>query len=192
MPPRLLAVCGTDACGKDYYAGHLAQNYGYMHVSAGDVIRNEARSQGHTDPIPREVLSKVGDDMKRRYGAAPIAQSALEKWQHQQKTYPAGLVISGLRRVPEIRELKDRGGLVVFIDAPLELRFAWQSRRVCREVAATIEAFAASSDIEYYGRTPAGTAGVYLQGVEELADIQFMNGGTEAFAKELDARLGFG
>lgn len=190
VAPRYIAITGTDASGKDTYAHHL-EELGFMHVSAGDVIRAEARAQGYHDPIPRPILSKVGDDMKARFGSAPIALGAIEQYSKQQGIFPVGLVISGFRRVAEVVAFKQHGATVAFFDADLELRFEWQSHREGRDKANTLEEFIEVGRKEYFGLTEAGKKGVYLQGVEQHADVKILNNGSkEELIQKTDALLG--
>lgn len=176
---KTVAITGTDASGKDLYAQHL-EDMGFMHVSAGDVLRNAARAQGHLDPIPRIVLSEVGDQMKAKFGSAPIVLSSIETYSEKKDSYPAGLVISGLRRVAEVKAFKERGAYVLFVDADPQIRFARQLNRKGREKSENIEDFLRSGQIEYLGQTSAELAGVYLQGVERLADVILLNNGEQA------------
>jgi dephospho-CoA kinase len=174
--PKLIAIVGQEASGKDSYGEHLGE-LGYMHVSAGDVIRARARAEGFSDPISREVLSQVGDRLKQQFGPSPITESSIERHQQQQELYPSGLVISGLRRVGELMAFKKHGAVVVWLDASTELRFNNQSSRA-RGDNQDFEDFKAQGDKEYFGTTDGGASGVNLQAVEALADIKVPNKGT--------------
>ena len=100
--PKRIAITGKEGSGKDSLGNLLEERTGYLHISAGDVLRERAREQGHTDPIPREILSQVGDEMKKEFGPSPIIESTLKKYELLQVEFPAGVVISGLRRIGEL------------------------------------------------------------------------------------------
>jgi dephospho-CoA kinase len=173
--PRLIAITGQEGSGKDSLGDFFA-NAGYMHVSAGDVLRERARGLGHADPIPRTILSQVGDELKKEFGPSPITESTLAKYEQSREEFPAGLVISGLRRVGELKAFKAHGAVSIWIDADEEQRFGHINNRSRGDEQAR-EDFAAKSKEEYYGATQGGEDGVNLQAIELLADCQVANKG---------------
>jgi hypothetical protein len=189
--PRLIAVTGQEGSGKDSYGEHVA-GLGYLHVSAGDVLREKARAEGYTDPIPRAALSQVGDRLKQEFGAGPIALSSLRRYEASTDQYPSGLVISGLRRVEEVSAFKEHGAVALWIGATILRRFVNQGARA-RDDRQTLEEFTERSGIEYSGTTDGGSGGVNLQAVEALADCQVTNSGTlqELFTSADQALAGF-
>lgn len=176
MLPEMIAVVGREGCGKDSYGGHL-EEYGYMHVSAGDVIRERARADGYTDPIPRDILSQTGNRLKAEFGPSPITASTIKRYEEEKELYPAGLVISGFRRAGEVEAFKNYGAVVLWIDASDKMRFKNQSQRA-RGDQLDMKAFMELSNKEYFGDTTGGSHGVNLQAVEALADCRIINDGT--------------
>jgi hypothetical protein len=174
--PRLIAVTGQEGSGKDTYSEHLAER-GYMHVSAGDVIRDRARAEGYADPISRDILSQVGDRFKQEFGLSPITQSSLANYEKNADTYPAGLVISGLRRAGELEAFKKHGAVILWIDAAIEKRYKHQANRA-RGDHQDLTSFTEQSQREYLGTTDRGSIGVNLQAVEALADCRVSNDST--------------
>ena len=174
--PHFIAIIGREGSGKDSYGNYLAQR-GYMHVSAGDVMRSRARELGYTDPIPRSVLSKVGDEMKREFGSSPITEMTIAAYGLQKAKYPEGLVISGLRRVGELKSYKNHGAVLLWINADDERRFANQNHR-SRTDQQDLKSFLERSNLEYYGSTDGGEDGVNLQAVEAMADCRVENNST--------------
>lgn len=188
--PLFIAITGTEGSGKDTYAHHL-ETKGFMHVSAGDFIRKQARAQGYKDPIPREVLSRIGDELKVKFGPSPITVSTLASYHHAREHFPAGLVISGFRRIGELEAFKAAGAVIIWIDADENIRYEREKARKRDDQALTLEAFQARGRKEYYGETEGGKEGVYLKGVEALADFKVFNNGDRAgFIKEVDQLLG--
>lgn len=174
--PQFVVVTGKEGSGKDSYGDHLAEHR-YMHVSAGDVLRARARAQGFKDSIPRSVLSRIGDELKQEFGPSPIVKSTIAEYKRQQENFPAGLVISGLRRVGELTAFKDCGAVQVWIEADDDRRFTNQSQRG-RGDQQDREAFLERSRKEYYGDTDGGGDGVNLQAIESLADCVVVNDGS--------------
>lgn len=186
--PKYIAITGKEGSGKDSYGNHLAI-LGYMHISAGDVIRDRARLQGHTDPIPRATLSQIGDEMKKEFGPSLITESALADYEQKHATFPAGLVISGLRRAEELKAFKERGAVAIWIDASDDRRFANQSSRN-RGDKQDINDFIERGKKEYLGNTDGGESGVNLWAIEALSDCRVNNDGTlEDLIQKADASL---
>jgi len=189
--PEIVAVTGREACGKDLYAEHLVTEYGYLHISAGDVLRAVARNQGFSDPIPREILSKVGDEMKEQYGQFPITASSIDRYNLLKSDGLAeGLVISGLRRVGEINYLKNRDGVVLWIDSDIATRYERQSSRA-RGGQKDYDDFVKASEKEYDGGTSQGVNTVNLRAIEAEADLRVTNNSDdiEIFFHQADEAL---
>lgn len=174
--PRFIAITGQEGSGKDSLGDYLV-TIGYMHVSAGDFIRDRARELGHTDPISRTILSQVGDDMRKTFGPCPITSAALSNYAKVHDEFPAGLVISGLRRTSELETFKAHGAVSLWIDSEEELRLYRMNRRSRGDQQSRAE-FAAKSKEEYYGVTQGGAAGVNLRAIEKLADCRIVNNST--------------
>jgi dephospho-CoA kinase len=186
--PKFIAVTGLEASGKDSYANHLA-DLGYMHVAAGDVLRARARFQGYSNPIPRSVLSVIGDELKREFGDHPITKSTLARYEEKSTDFPRGLVISGLRRVGELQAYKKAGAVSIWIEASDEVRVENHFRRNRSSESRAL--FLARSLKEYQGQTSGGLDGVNVQAIEKLADCRVNNDGTlENLFDNADRALG--
>lgn len=174
-PKLLIAIAGTLGSGKDTAGEYLAAKYGMRHVSAGDVLRTEARLQGYTDPLSREVLGEVGDELEKNYGPGPITRRALAQYEQVVEQFPGGLVLSGIRRMPEVERLKQNGALIIFIDASAELRYQRVIGRSRGDDAPSLESFQQRERAELYGETPEGKNGLYILGVKKEADVIIRN-----------------
>lgn len=173
--PALIAITGQEGSGKDSYGEYLAAQ-GYWHVSAGDVLRERARSKGYADPIPRTILSKMGDELKQEFGSGPIVNSVIADYKNREQEFPAGLVISGLRRAEELQAFKESGAVALWIEADVRARFNNQLGR--ERGHQSLEAFKLESDREYFGTTEGGQSGVNLGAIKELADCTVKNDST--------------
>ena len=111
--PELIGVSGTFGSGKDLLAEILASNYGYTHVSTSDLVREVAmRERGS---IERPVLKEVANECRQKFGGGYFVEQGLRQ--------SRPLVISGIRSLGEMKALKQAGGVMVFVDAPFEVRY---------------------------------------------------------------------
>lgn len=111
--PQLIGIAGSFASGKDTIAHALVADFGFTHISTGDMVREVAlRERGS---IERPVLHAVADEHRHRDGAGAFIKHALKK--------PRPLVVTGIRALGEAKELKSQGGLLIFVDAPVEVRY---------------------------------------------------------------------
>lgn len=172
--PELIAITGREGSGKDSLGKYLA-GLGYLHISAGDFLRDLARSRGHSGPISRTVLSQIGDELKQKLGPSPITESALQ--QYHDSPDAQGLAISGLRRTGELEAFKKHGGFILWIETTDSQRISNQESRG-RGDHSDREELVGKSQEEYLGKTQGGHEGVNLQAVEAMADCRVANDGT--------------
>lgn len=175
MPPRLIQISGTLGSGKDSVGNMLAEKYGYQHVSAGDVLRTEARLQGYTDPLSREVLGMIGDQLAHAHGPGPITRGAIKQYEKVADQFPGGLAISGIRSVEEAEAAKAHDGFILFTDAPEAVRFKHVRARGRGDDDSSLDEFVAREQQELHGTTPEGKDGIYILGVKALADAVIVN-----------------
>lgn len=139
--PELIGLAGTFASGKDTLASRLVLDHDYVHVSTGDMVRKVACQERGS--IERPVLHEVADAHRKADGAGYFAQQALQE--------PRPLVVSGLRTMGEVKVIKNAGGVIVFIDAPVEVRYERaMNRRRDGEDKLSLDEFKASEASEWY------------------------------------------
>lgn len=160
----LIGISGTFASGKDTIARRLAEEHGYTHVSTSDLVREAAmRERGS---IERPVLQEVATHHRKEDGPGYFVELALSK--HRP------LIISGIRSLGEVKALKAAGGILLYIDAPVEARYErMRSRLRDSEASLSLEAFIIQEEKEMYGGPT--DADFNLRGIREVADIVIDN-----------------
>jgi dephospho-CoA kinase len=118
----IIGLVGLNGCGKDTVANYLVEKYGFIHKSCSDVIRQEVINDGN-DPKNRENLIQKGNYLRKNFGANYLAKKLIDE-------NKGNLVISSVRNIFEVKEIKNNGGKIVFIDANLEKRFERTKKRV--------------------------------------------------------------
>lgn len=164
MKNNLIGISGTFASGKDTIAEYLVRDFGYTHVSTSDMVRKIAMEKHGS--IERPVLAQTATELRQTEGAGALVVEALKE--------ERPLVITGIRSLGEAKALKSAGGVVLFVDAPLEVRYERvKTRNRDCETELTLEQFRASEEKEMYaGPTDAD---FNIRGIGETADVTIVN-----------------
>ncbi len=162
--PHIIGLSGTFASGKDTLAKRLVADFGYVHVSTSNIVREIAMKERGS--VERTVLFEVATQHRHEDGAGYFAGKALEQ--------PGDLIVSGLRSLGEVAAVREAGGVIVFVDAPVEVRYErMKARGRDREIQLTLEEFAANEQKEWYGGP--GEADFNLRDIKAGADVVIEN-----------------
>lgn len=147
-----------------------------MSISTGDIVREIA--QAERGSIERPILQEVADDLRHKYGGGILVQRALDRYHNSIRNY-AGVAITGIRSLGEAKAIKELGGTLVFVDAPIELRYTrMQARQRDGEVTVSLQEFTQREEAELASGTT--DADFNLLAIEKLADVSLVNMTTEA------------
>ena len=164
--PTIIGLAGTFASGKDTLANYLVEKYGYLHISTADMVRGEAMKRYGS--IERPILHKTATAVRQTEGAGAFAQRALDE--------AAGrpVIISGIRSLGERDVLRKQGALIVFVDAPVEVRYErMRSRQRDQETQLSLDEFRANEQREWYGGDD--PADFNVRGIKAEADVVLEN-----------------
>lgn len=162
--PELIGISGTFASGKDTVAEFLVKDFGFTHVSTGDMVRKIAQEKYRS--IERPILAKTATELRYENGAGALVTEALKEQRP--------LVITGIRSLGEAKALRAAGGILLFVDAPLEVRYErviFRSRD--NETKLTLEEFRANEEKELYAGP--NDEDFNIRGIGEMADVRVEN-----------------
>jgi dephospho-CoA kinase len=166
-PPRLIGLTGTNGAGKGEAAAYFSGK-GYRYFSLSDVIRDELKERG--DPESRDALIRTGNELRERHGPDVLARRTMAKVGRGERA-----VIDSIRNLREVAFLRrEKGFVLLAIDAPVELRFARVAARGRDESARDLEAFRKKEEQERAG----GAAAQQLEACMAAADRVIVNDGT--------------
>lgn len=162
--PQLIGISGTFASGKDTVAKFLVQDFGFTHVSSSNIVRKVAMKKYGS--IERPVLAKTATELRYAQGAGALVLEALKA--------PRPLVITGIRTLGEAKTLKAAGGTLLFVDAPVELRYERvKSRKRDSETQLTLDEFKANEAKELYGGP--NDEDFNIRGIGNMSDVTIEN-----------------
>lgn len=170
-----IGLVGFGSVGKDTVARYLCDKHHFTHISSGDLIREHVRKNNLGD-LTRENLQRVANELRLKNGADYLTKFSLETFK---KDYPGGgkLVISGLRAVQEVTKLKEEGGKIIAVVAPIETRYAWAIKRGGVTDQVSFDQFKAIEEKEAESKQKEQQS---IKEVLGLADFTIVNDGTRA------------
>lgn len=183
--PWLIGIGGTNASGKDTLAEYLAAKYQYLYVSSGNMVREIAiEREGN---IFRPTLYSIANDLRAEEGGGVLVARALQKYEKVRQDF-VGLVTSSIRTKGEVELLKNKGGVIIFIDADIKMRYERIKSRKRADDFITFEEFQVQERVEWHQSD--NPAEFSVLSVKEVADYSFTNTGDEtAFFADVEKVL---
>lgn len=167
---RIIGLAGTFASGKDTLAGML-EGWGFVHVSTSDIVRKfSSKEYGNTD---RQSLVRAGNQLRAENSGDFLARTAFEQAKAVfVENDNIGVVISGLRSVAEAKYLHSIGAELVFVDAPIELRY---QRAVKRSRDVEVKSFESFRDAEVLESQNTDVNTQNIQAIKKISDVIIIN-----------------
>lgn len=162
----IIGLTGPAGAGKDISAEYLSNKLGYQHSSGGDVIRGILKTMDL--PITKTAVVSMGNFLRENYGTDYVASRAIGD------NNKAGVIYSGFRSASEAKYAKDRGGYIIFIDAPTEVRHRRILERQRSDDTTDKSIMEAIDKKELEAKNDVGEN---LEKVREMADFVVVNDG---------------
>jgi dephospho-CoA kinase len=167
MKRVIIAIIGFGLSGKDEVAKYIEKCHDFRRVDTGELNRDYIRENGLGEPS-REIMTKTGNDLRRKFGNDYFAARALE--------YEGeNLVVTGLRVPGEVDRIKEEDGFVIFVDAPVEVRYERGQKRLRVSDRISFEEFKRHEEIEAENKDPNKQN---ISRLKAVADITIENNGS--------------
>lgn len=114
LPPLTFGLVGKPCSGKDTVAAYLTEQYGFAHVSTGDLLRFYI-AEHNLGEADRVLARTVGNQLRAEHGPDYLVRLALNN-------QTPHLVISGIRALAEAQTLSQVGKIIA-VTASIELRY---------------------------------------------------------------------
>lgn len=164
----IIGLTGKNAGGKGIVAEYLKKR-SFYYFSLSDVIREEIEKRGKE--ITRELLIRVGNELRTKYGASILAERVLSKLEND-KNY----VIDSIRHPKEIEVLRKDGSCKLLnIDASEEIRFQRIKKRGRENDPKTFEDFLLFEEKESFNREEVKQQ---VEKCQVMADFTIINDGS--------------
>lgn len=188
--PSTVAFGGYDGSGKDTIAETLRDKFtGVPVVGLGDILKDIATIL-EMDGDDREVRRNLSKQLAEKYhDPAIMAHLALGEYDEidvEGKTIEFGdryankngeLYITSIRRFAEAEAIKKRGGTLLWIHTPIDVRYqrVLNRARGSGDEIKTFEEFVTKGEIEIYAKDPTDPNAVNVSRVFGAADFIYNN-----------------
>jgi dephospho-CoA kinase len=140
--PVLIGLTGTNGAGKGEVAAHL-KGRGYAHLSLSDILREELAARGLE--AGRDNLIRIGNELRTAHGPEVLARRTMDRVRGPS-------VIDSIRNPREVEFFRKQKGFVLLaVDAPIEVRYARTRARGRDESTATFDEFRRKEALEMAG-----------------------------------------
>lgn len=163
----IIGITGTDGAGKGELVNFLVQKYGFVHFSSRALLIEEIEKKGLS--ATRDNMRITGNALREKKGAGVIVEIALEKIF---KTKIEKAIVESIRSVKEVETLKEAGGILLAVDAPLKIRYERISGRGGETDKVSFEEFVEQEEKELNDKNPNG---MQKAEVMKMADYTFLN-----------------
>lgn len=164
----IIGVTGPAGAGKDTTANYIAEKLHVRHVSGGDLIRLML-TKLNLEPN-KSAVGDFGTFLKTHYGAAILVDKAIEVAADDKH-----VVFSGFRAVEVANLIKERGGIVCYIDSDDSLR---HDRIISRQRSLDDTSLDALKALDQREKQTDKPMAENLESVKKVADVTIHNDGS--------------
>lgn len=174
----IIGLTGTFGSGKGAVADILKKK-GFAQLVMSDFLREECRKEGIEEN--RDNLLVIANKLRGEFGSGVLMKRLLEK--AKEENYEK-VIIDGLRSTGEVEELKNANGVLIAVDAPIEIRYKRVKSRGTSKDDIRFEEFKKQEENEL------SKPGAQLDKCTDLADYKILNDSTfEELEKKVDGIL---
>ena len=166
----IIGITGTDGAGKGAVVDYLVKEKGYAYYSSRSFILEQIQKEGL--PTTRNQMRLTANKMRKEYGNEFVIKQAYEK---AEKNNEKNVVIESLRAVAEGKYLKEKGGILIAVDADQSVRYDRVQERRSESDQVSFEEFIAHEELE---RNDPDPHGMQKGKVMDMADYTILNEGS--------------
>jgi len=165
----IIGITGTDGAGKGTAVEYLATK-GFTHYSSRSFIVAEIQRLGLEST--RNQMRLTANELRAKYGNEFVVKQAYEKARAEQNDK---VVIESIRALAEAEYLKSQDGILLAVDADVQLRYERVQDRRSDSDKVTFAEFVAHEELEKNDPDPNG---MQKASVIAMADYTITNNGT--------------
>lgn len=113
----VLGITGTNGAGKGTVVEYLVNKKNFSHFSASGLITEEIIRLNM--PVNRDNMILVGNMLREKNGAGYIAEELIRRASKNE----GNSIIESIRTIGEVDKLRERGGIILAVDADQRVRY---------------------------------------------------------------------
>ncbi len=165
----VLGITGTNGAGKGTIVEYLVKQKNWQHFSASGLLTEEIVRRNM--PVNRDSMIIVANDLRAKYGAGYIAEELIRRAGNN----VGNSIIESIRTLGEVEKLREKGGVVLAVDADQKLRYERVLKRGGVKDGVSFEEFSKQEEMEMQSDDPNKQN---LLAVKRVADYVINNDGT--------------
>lgn len=165
----IIGITGTLGAGKGAVVSYLVQEKNFKHYSARKYFGERMKEEGI--PIDRDTMADFANQLRKEHGPRYL----FDELYTQAVAQGGNAVIESIRTVGEAEALKERGGILLSVDAPQEVRFSRIQGRGSTLDRVSFEEFKEQEAREMNSTDPNKQN---ISGVMRMADAAIINEGS--------------
>ncbi len=166
----VIGITGTDGAGKGTVVEYMVQEKGYQHYSSRELILAELAKRNL--PNDRNQMRLVANELRETLGDDVIVQKAFERIKEDNCDKA---VVESIRALAEAKTLKADGGVLLAVDADINIRFDRVQDRRSETDKVNFEQFVSHEELEKNDPNPHG---MQKAKVMAMADHTIFNNGS--------------
>lgn len=178
----LIGIVGTLGSGKGTVVKYLVEEKGFSHYSSSGFLTQMLQERG--DGIDRDNMARIAREIRAQ---DPNGVPKLT-YEQVQKDKPKHAILEALHTVGEVEFVRSVGGIILGVDADVDLRFKRIQKRGSVKDNVSYEKFLSQVEREEGGGDD--SSGHNIRGAINVADYTITNNGTlEELYSQIDEVL---
>lgn len=146
----VIGITGTSGAGKETVVRYLQLQRKFTHYSVSGFITDEVVKRGLS--VNRDTMRSVANELRVQHGVTYIVDMLYERVRTTREE--EGAIIESLRALGEVQRIKKLGGVVIGVDADIDIRYKRVHARGSMKDSVTYEEFIAQEYSEMNENDP--------------------------------------
>jgi dephospho-CoA kinase len=168
----IVGIAGTIGAGKGTVVEYLVEKKGFVHYSSSGLLKEMLKEKGEF--IDRDAMAKLAREIRSK-DPCGVPKLTYERFK---KEHPENAILEALHTIGEADFIRSVGGIIIGVDADIDIRYARIQKRGSEKDNVSYEKFKEQAKREDDGTSDA--SGHNIRGVIDTADYLVVNNGSLA------------
>lgn len=169
MKKIVMGITGSNGAGKGTIVEYLVKEKKFKHFWVTGLLIEEINKREM--PVNRDSMRVVANDLRDKFGSGYLAEELLRRAEKSEDS----IIIESIRTLGEIKKLKEKGAIILAVDAKPKLRYERILLRKSEKDDVSFEEFVEQEKKEWTSDDPNKQN---LLACKKVADYVIENNGT--------------